>query len=134
MTRSDALDIIDDLPRSLSDIATKTETDGVDFMIDQLGQVGIDGEAFLKALKDDLIESLSEYPLAQDSLKEQLGEAFGSEPSEDDTSEDGTDDDFRQQVADRFKDIAESADEGTCSPMYSPDDEYYGERIDERMS
>jgi len=72
MTRSDALSIIDDLPKSLQDIATKTETDGVDFMIDQLGQVGIDGEAFLLALEDDLIESLSDYPLAQDSLEDEL--------------------------------------------------------------
>jgi len=126
MTRSDALDIIDRLPKSLSDIAVKTETSGVAFMAEQLDQVGIDGEAFLAALKDDLIESLAEHPRAQESLEEQMSEALGS-----DEAEEGR----LQKVAGRFKEIAESSSSRKGqTPMYSPDDEVYGQRIDERMS
>lgn len=72
MTRSDALSIIDNLPKSLSDIAVQIETHGVDAMLEAFHEVDIDGDEMILALEDDLVDSLSEYPLAQESLEDQL--------------------------------------------------------------
>lgn len=72
MTRSEALDIVESFPKTLEDIAVRTEQFGVEETVAALEDVGIDAEAFLMALEDDLIDACPD--VTTESLRDQLSE------------------------------------------------------------
>jgi len=71
MDTDKALQIADDLPKSLADIATQIEFRGAEAVIEALENAGIDGEAFLMALEEELI-SAAERDFIADAVRREL--------------------------------------------------------------
>lgn len=65
MTTDRALQIVEDLPKTVADLATQIEFRGAEELIEMLEKAGVDGEEFLFALEDELIENAARDFIAE---------------------------------------------------------------------